>query len=229
MPDPGLTLNTSCYINEYRTVSLLFILRVVVAITLLGGTCVDHAMGQSATAAPPALLVYGTLDDALPVPGNGTLDDGVRLGVVATAYPSGWGVGYAHQRLTIEAVEPSPDEPTDVVHYRSIYLVREIHLRTPFIRPCVELGASLVKYEHNASVSAPGLYTNGGSSGPSSVEHVGGVDLRVLVLFPLSSRFGLEVALHSNINALHSYSSIDIGFALGCVRPKLASLKATRL
>ena len=179
---------------------------------------------QSGGTATPGVLVYGTFEDALSIPGMDALDDGPRIGVVMTAYPSGWGLAYAHQRLTLEPMDPPAQDLVDEVHYRSILLVKEFHLRTPYLRPCVEVGASLVKCEYQVAQWTPSLvYGMRGSNPDSRVEHAVGVDIRLRALLSLSSRIGLQVALHSNINALHSYHSIDIGIAFGCVRPKLSN------
>lgn len=169
----------------------------------------------------PAALVYATFDGAIAIPGTEDLSNGPRIGVVLTAYPSGWGLAYAHQRLTLEPLDPTQDL-VDEVQYRSILLVKEFQLRTPFMRPCVEAGASLVKYEHDVTRTNTALMGSSTTYSSSSTEHVAGVDLRLRMLFSLSSRLGLQVALHSSINVLHTYHSIDVGIAFGCVRPKLS-------
>jgi hypothetical protein len=152
---------------------------------------------------------------------------------VLTHNPTGWGLAYTGHHLTLQGDGPTLHgdgwlgswfhEPQDKISFRSVLAVKEFHLATPYFRPCVEAGVTFVDYGKDVLGYDP--FFTSTQTYHVEHEHTVGVDIRLKALLAMSSRFGIELAVHSNFNRLFPYTSFDVGFALGCVRPKLCNWK----
>jgi hypothetical protein len=156
-----------------------------------------------------------------------------RSGMVVTHYRSGWGIGYARQRLEWRGDGASyrqtgwlgsyTIEPDNAMTARSIMAIKEFHLRsTDLFRPCLEAGVSFIEFNKDELVET--VYSPEYTSRKyvPATSHIIGFDARFRAFLPISRVFAFEAALHANFNEVRSYASIEFGFALGMVRPPKA-------
>ena len=179
----------------------------------------------------PRMLAYAVVDLSAVSPQIAAMKTGPRIGVVVCHFPSGWGGGYAYQRLAWRGEGVPTSDPYSLFMYthstpqgrlsaHSFMAIKEITLRsTPTVRPSAEAGISFVRFEQGVLVTTELLYGQTDEFRADRSTNSVGCDLRLRALFAVCRAFGFEIAAHTNINPEHSYSSFEFGFAVGLVRP----------
>lgn len=179
----------------------------------------------------PRMLAYASIDLSVVSPTRVAMKTGPRVGLIISRSPSGWGMGYAYQRLAWRGEGTPASEPYNILVYthskpqdrlsvHSFMVAKEFNLRSsPIVRPCAEAGISFVRHEQGALVTTESLFGSSDYFQAGTSTNTIGLDLRLKALFAVSRALGFELAGHTNINADHSYSSFEFGIALGLVRP----------
>lgn len=193
--------------------------------------CLPFAtVAQEAKPKTTPVLLHVFTDLSVVFPTLEAMKNSGRSGVIVTHYRSGWGIGYARQRLDWRGEGASyrqtgwlgtyTIEPEDNMTAKSLLVIKEFHLRsTELFRPCLEAGISFIDYSHDELVETVYAPDFTFKQYVPSTSHVIGFDARVRAFLPISRAFAFEAAVHTNINEVHSYSSFEFGFALGMVRP----------
>lgn len=179
----------------------------------------------------PRMLAYASIDLSVVSPSLVAMKTGPRIGLVVSRSPSGWGGGYAYQRLAwrgegVPTSEPynlwyyTHSKPQDRLSVHSFLVSKAFNLHSSsVVRPFAEAGISFVRYEQGALVISEFLFGSDEYFEAHATSNSVGSDLRLGALFAVSRALGFAVAAHTNINAYHSYSSFEFGIALGLVRP----------
>lgn len=187
-----------------------------------------HTQERSIKTTP--VLLHAFTDLSVVFPTLEAMKNSGRSGLIVTHYRSGWGIGYARQRMDWRGEGRSyvqsgwlgtyTIEPENSMTAKSLLVIKEFHLRsTELFRPCFEAGISFIDYTEDELVETVYAPDYTFRQYVPSTSHVIGFDARVRAFLPISRAFAFEAALHTNINGVHSYSSFEFGFALGMVRP----------
>lgn len=187
-----------------------------------------NSIAQETAPKPPNLLLHGYFDASAVPKVHEEMKNSGRCGITAT-HGSGWGIGYARQRLSWRGDGPpqryfmwlsGPSwEPKKVMTLHSLMAIKEFHLRsTELFRPCLEAGISFIRLDHDELTVVE--YPTGETFNQYNTEttRVLGLDARLRTFLPLSRAFAFEVALHANFNEVESYASFEFGCAVGLVR-----------
>lgn len=157
-----------------------------------------------------------------------------RLGFTVTLAKTGWGVGFARQRVYYASAERaivhSPttgwfasagyveDAPDDRLTVNSVLAIKEFNTANSDIRLSIEAGPSFVRYERavlQRSEPSPGYVEEHFGK---SIRSCTGADVRLRCTIAFSNSIALDGGINVEMNSIRSYGSFGLGLAVGLVR-----------